>query len=99
MRSLECSHKASIAQSTYQELLKVREELLLYHKMKQNLAWAHRTMHEFSNKPGTLLARALCGPLTKTYISHTIDSSGKKLASSTTMDSSPDSSPDVDLAI
>lgn len=36
-------------------------------------------MYEFSNKPGSLLARALRGPCTKTYISHILASSGQKL--------------------
>lgn len=64
LHSLECSHKASLARSTYQDLLTVREELrtLLFHKTKQKLAWAQRAMYEFLNKPGTLLVRALCGP-------------------------------------
>lgn len=67
---LESSHKTSLACSTYQELLKVQEELwsLLYHKTNQKLAWAHRAMYKFSNKPGTLLAQALRGPRTRMYI-------------------------------
>lgn len=70
IRCLESTHKASIARSVHCELLKTREELnsLLFHKTKQKLAWSHCTMYEFSNKPGTLLARALCGPCTQTYI-------------------------------
>lgn len=45
LHSLECSHKAGLARSTYQDLLHVRKELceLLFHKTKQKLAWAHRT--------------------------------------------------------
>lgn len=85
--SLECSHKATITQSTYQELLKVLKEhrSLLYHKTKQKLAWVHRTMYKFLNKLGTLLARALRGPFTTTDISDIIGSSGQKLISSTAM--------------
>lgn len=58
--SLECSHKASLARSTFQALLKACETLcsLLFYKTKQNLAWVHRTMYKFS-KLGSLLARAL----------------------------------------
>lgn len=52
--SLKHSHKASLARSTYLELLRAREtqRSLLYHKTKQNLALAHHTVYEFSNKPG-----------------------------------------------
>lgn len=41
VHSLECSHKASLVRSTYQDFLKVCEELcsLLFHKTKP-LAWA-----------------------------------------------------------
>lgn len=43
-------------------------------------------MYEFYNKPGTLLARALRGPRTKTYISHIVGSSlGRKLHTSSDM--------------
>lgn len=82
--TLECAHKASLARSTHRELLKAREELraLLFHKTKQKLAWARRTMYEYSNKPGSLLARALRGPRTKTYISHILSSSGRKMTAS-----------------
>lgn len=84
---LECSHEASLARSTYQELLRDCEELLflLYHQMKQKLAWAHHTLYEFSNKLCMLLARAICGPCTKTYISQTIGSTGQQLTASTAM--------------
>lgn len=84
IRSLECAHRASLAHATFQDLLKACEELcaLLFHKTKQKLVWARRTMYEFSNKPGSLLARALQGPRTKTYIPHILNSTGQKLNTS-----------------
>lgn len=42
-------------------------------------------MYEFSSKPSSLLARALCGPRIKTYISHIMGSSGQRLTTSSDM--------------
>lgn len=87
MRNFECSHKATLARSTYHDLLRVHEEIrsLIFYKMKQKLAWADRTMYEFSNKLGTMLARALRGPRMRTYISSIMAPSGQRLTTSSDM--------------
>lgn len=87
IRNLESIYKASLVRATFRDLQKAREELctLLFHKTKQKLAWARRTMFEFTNKPGSLLARALQGPRTKTYIPHIQSSMGQKLNTSSDM--------------
>lgn len=84
VRSLELLHKRSLAEDHLKALLKVRGELkdLLFQKTAQKLAWARRSLFEFSNKPGSMLARALRGPRKRTFIPYITTSQGTKVHTS-----------------
>lgn len=85
LHTLESQHKKSLAIQSQTELLQVRTELndILFNGVKKRLLKGRRTLYEYSDKPGKLLANALKGSRNKNFMPHILSSSGNKLGTST----------------
>lgn len=58
LRSLKCSHKASLMHSTYQEPLKSERSLGPFYIIKRSTNWPGPiVLYDLSNKTGTLLTQ------------------------------------------
>lgn len=79
--SLEKKHKQSLAEQTFQELLKAREDLLeeLGKSTRCKYALSQHIFYEFGNKYGKLLARALQNKKANLTIHSISDPSGNKV--------------------
>lgn len=81
IKTLEFTHKQSLASQTLLELTALRNQLrsLALIKAKETISKCHRSFYEHSNKCGKLLARALRIQKARTFIPEMLNTTHKKI--------------------